>query len=155
MKKVIIPATPDTAQMILDQNPVLKIAFQHVMLKAGILPITSSVTDVNRIMNQQGLSEDDQRVLKRKFRKLWRSAAKRVNDSESGTHGTREAKAVAQHVRPIQFQTADSEPNRPRPNRFHKEARKTLVFMSLRPEIQQLSDAMINSLNNKKKELTL
>lgn len=148
MKKIKIPSHPDVAAQIVSSNPMAMIAFQHVMLQSGIVPITTVGSDVNKLLKDQGVSEEDQRTLKRKFRKLWRSAAKQVEKSKSGTAAIREAKALA--VRSKQVPDAPEAPLPP-PNRFHKEARKTLVFMTLRPEIQALVDNMVD--NATKKEL--
>ena len=135
MKNIKIPSHPDVAAQIISSNPMAMIAFQHVMLQSGIVPITTVGSDVNKLLKEQGVSEEDQRTLKRKFRKLWRTAAKRVEKSNSGTAAIREAKAAALRTKPV--------PNVPEapvppPNRFHKEARKALVFMTLRPQIQAL-----------------
>ena len=149
MKKIKIPSHPDVAAQIVSSNPMTMIAFQHVMLQSGIVPITTVGSDVNKLLKDQGVSEEDQRTLKRKFRKLWRTAAKRVEKSNSGTAAIREARAAALRTKPTQ--NAPEAPVPP-PNRFHKEARKALVFMTLRPQIQSLVDSMVD-LTSTKKEL--
>lgn len=141
MKKIKIPSQPDAAMQIISSNPMAMIAFQHVMLQSGIVPITTVGSDVNKLLKDQGVSEEDQRTLKRKFRKLWRTAAKRVEKSNSGTAAIREARAAALRTKPTQ--NAPEAPVPP-PNRFHKEARKALVFMTLRLQIQSLVDSMVD-----------
>jgi hypothetical protein len=141
MKKIKIPSHPDVAAQTISSNPMAMIAFQHVMLQSGIVPITTVGSDVNKLLKEQGVSEEDQRVLKRKFRKLWRSAAKRVEKSKSGTAAIREARAAAVRTKPVPNAPEDPVPP---PNRFHKEARKALVFMTLRPQIQTLVDNMVD-----------
>ena len=127
MKKMIkIPSHPDVAAQIVSSNPMAMIAFQHVMLQSGIVPITTVGSDVNKLLKEQGVSEEDQRTLKRKFRKLWRTAAKRVEKSNSRTAAIREARAAALRSKPA------------------PEARKALVFMTLRPQIQALIDSMVD-----------
>ena len=146
MKKIKIPSHPDVAAQIISSNPLAMIAFQHVMLSSGIVPITTVGSDVNKLFKEQGVSEEDQRVLKRKFRKLWRTAAKRVEKGTSGTETIREARVAARRAKPV---PATPEAPVPPPNRCHKEARKALVFMTLRPQIQTLVDSMVDLTSKK------
>ncbi len=42
----------------------------------GIVPLESLKSDVNELMKRAGMSETEQRVARRKFRKLWRKLAR-------------------------------------------------------------------------------
>ena len=93
------------------------------MFQCGILPMEKTGLDMRRALQQ--LSPEDARVLKRKFRKLWRTAMKKQNEECS----TRSKKAhedaskvrlgVGKHV----------------PSRQERNERKKLVFDLLWNEV--------------------
>lgn len=47
---------------------------QHAYLTAGIVPIDTVYSDVNKILEK--LTPEEQRAARRKFRKLWRKVAR-------------------------------------------------------------------------------
>jgi hypothetical protein len=55
---------------------VKKLMRDTVIAEAGIIPIRATPIDMNREM--ASLTPEEQRVAKRKFRKMWRRAAKRA-----------------------------------------------------------------------------
>lgn len=58
-----------------DMDPKLKFLLFDEMIKAGIMPAEATHLDINRLLAE--LPPDEQRRLKRKFRKLWRTALKK------------------------------------------------------------------------------
>jgi hypothetical protein len=92
-------------------------AFIHaVMFELGILPMESTTLDMERALKQ--LTPDEQRLLKRKFRKLWRKAMKKEVGSPKGKRA--DAKETAAKSRlGVGKRT---------PSRQELNARKQLVF---------------------------
>lgn len=66
-------------------RPVDKAFIHSIMFKLGILPIEDPMFDMR--VPLRTLSSDDARVIKRKFRKLWRKYLK-VDNRKSGTDST-------------------------------------------------------------------
>lgn len=56
-----------------ESDPKCKFELYHTMIEAGILPVGSTSGNVNLLL--EALPLEEQRKLKRKFRKLWRRAA--------------------------------------------------------------------------------
>jgi hypothetical protein len=56
------------------KDPILKLVFETAYHSVGIVPIESTAADYNRYL--ASLSPEEQRKMKRKFRKLWRKFAK-------------------------------------------------------------------------------
>lgn len=88
---------------------------QAVMFQLGILPMEKTDLDMRRALVQ--LPPEEARMLKRKFRKMWRKAMRAEVGNGSKTRSTRETSAkmkygVGKHV----------------PSRAERTARKKLVF---------------------------
>ena len=87
---------------------------QTVMFQLGILPMEKTDLDMRRPLKQ--LSPEEARMLKRKFRKLWRKAMRaEIGNGRSANVREETAKArygVGKHV----------------PSRTQRNARKQLVF---------------------------
>ena len=90
---------------------------QAVMFQLGIIPIENTNHDMRRPLKQ--LSPEESRVLKRKFRKLWRKAMR----EQIGDGKTREAREAGAKVK---YGVGKSVPSRAERN-----ARKKLVFDEL------------------------
>lgn len=94
---------------------------QAVMFQSGILPMEKTDLDMRRALQQ--LSPEEARVLKRKFRKLWRKAMRaEVGNGKTRTSKEEQQKAklgVGKHV----------------PSRSERNARKQLVFDKLWNEV--------------------
>jgi hypothetical protein len=92
-------------------------AFIHaVMFELGILPMESTTLDMERALKQ--LSPDEQRQLKRKFRKMWRKAMKKEVGSPKGKRA--DAKELLAKTR--------LGVGKKTPSRQELNARKQLVF---------------------------
>jgi len=90
-----------------------------VMFESGILPMENSHLDMRRALSQ--LSREEARALKRKFRKLWRKAARaKVNEvlKQSGTSASETASIGLTHRLGVGKTT---------PSRDEKTARKDMV----------------------------
>lgn len=96
---------------------------QAVMFEQGILPMEKTHFDMRRVLAQ--LSPDEARVLKRKFRKLWRQAMKK------------EVNGASQHRRESRNKILSSAlgVGKPAPTREQRQARKQLVFNALWQEL--------------------
>jgi hypothetical protein len=55
-------------------NPAVRMMIHHVMFQEGIVPMEDTTMDMNRAL--AGLSPEEARKMKRKFRKLWRKELK-------------------------------------------------------------------------------
>ena len=87
-------------------------------LKLGIVPIEGMSIDINRSL--QSVPPDEARKMKRKFRKLWRKYAKKLN---SGTSFGENA-----------YQYKVCEFGKVSPTRRAKQARKDVVFLTIMKE---------------------
>lgn len=87
----------------------------HVMFSAGIIPMEDTSIDVRIPLKQ--LSAEDARVIKRKFRKLWRKALREDNShlTQSMRDIQKRKLGVGKHV----------------PSRAERHARKQLVYNML------------------------
>lgn len=94
-----------------------KALIQSVMFENGILPMEKTTLDMRRALAQ--LSADEARLIKRKFRKMWRKAMRaelaETRPSEARTTMLKSSLGVGKHV----------------PSRSERNARKTLVFKFL------------------------
>lgn len=108
---------------------------QTVMFQLGILPMEKTDLDMRRALQQ--LPPEEARVLKRKFRKLWRKAMKATvgNGTKRGVRqqSTQSKLGVGKHV----------------PSRAERNARKELVFEQL---WQSTIEPMIKKFENPTKE---
>lgn len=105
---------------------------QTVMFQCGILPMEKTDLDMRRALSQ--LPPEEARVLKRKFRKLWRKAM-RADVGNGNARSAREKAAtdkfgIGKHV----------------PSRSERNARKKLVFDKLwesviEPLVKKFDDA--------------
>jgi len=90
---------------------------QTVMFQSGILPMEKTDLDMRRALQQ--LSPEEARILKRKFRKLWRKAMRATIGNGKTRNGKEEREhaklGVGKHV----------------PSRAERNARKQLVFDEL------------------------
>lgn len=68
-----------------EYNELEKMLNQTIMIGMGIVPIENLNTDVSGAL--EASSKEDARVMKRKFRKLWRKAAKKTNVFGSASVG--------------------------------------------------------------------
>lgn len=104
---------------------------QTVMFENGILPMERTTLDMRRALDQ--LPPEEARVLRRKFRKLWRRAMQEeVGTGSRSVHRQAVAKqryGVGKHV----------------PSRAERNARKQLVFDRLWKE---LIEPLIRSFEN-------
>jgi hypothetical protein len=104
---------------------------QAVMFEQGILPMERTTLDMRRVLQQ--LPPDEARVLRRKFRKLWRRAMR--EEVGTGKLASTRGKAaeqrlgVGKHV----------------PSRVERNARKQLVFDRL---WKQLIEPLVRNFEN-------
>ncbi len=116
---------------------------QAVMFQCGILPMEKTALDMRRALSQ--LSPEEARILKRKFRKVWRKAM-RAEVGNGQSRKTREASVktrlgVGKHV----------------PSRAECNARKQLVFDVLwndviEPLVKKFENAGVDPAAKKKAE---
>lgn len=92
-----------------------QIAEFQTYTEAGIVPFSydNVVHDVNRMLTS--MSPAEARALKRKFRKLWRNLAHRGSEKKRRHMGL----------------------GAPHPTRSNKKARKSFVFLSLLPKVNE------------------
>lgn len=106
-----------------DLRPVDKAFIHSVMFEMGILPIEDPTLDMRVPLRQ--LSPEEARVIKRKFRKLWRRLMKQQVAAAGGKQGEAQKKAlgtklgVGKHV----------------PSRAERLERKRLVYERVWEEI--------------------
>jgi len=112
-----------------------KAIISAVMFNSGIIPMELTTLDMRRVLAQ--LPPDEARVLKRKFRKLWRKAMR----SEIGNGPTRTKREIAAKNRLGIGKVV--------PSRSEKNARKELVFKKMwhdiiEPHIRNFENSIVN-----------
>lgn len=101
------------------------------MMKAGIMPTENWHHDMNRLMG--ALSPDEQRRLRRKFRKLWRKALKaEIRALETKENATLYAEKTLWSFRNRKLTKfgGNLAPDQ-RPSRQQRQARKEAVFVEM------------------------
>jgi hypothetical protein len=77
-------------------RPVDKVFIHSVMFEMGILPIEDPTLDMRVPLRQ--MSPEEARIIKRKFRKLWRKYMRAQVGNPNGTQGRTKEKAVQQKL---------------------------------------------------------
>lgn len=116
-------------------DPLYAVLLQAESLRRGIVPIPmgTSSDDMNR--NMSGMSIEDQRTAKRKFRKAWRRAAKQSAAKVSKRCGS--AKAGTDRYLRNELGLGAVEPTR-----RHKRGRKFAVMSMIREEVRRAREAL-------------
>lgn len=118
-----------------NQSPAIRAFIHHVMFSKGIVPLETTDVDVRRAL--KGISEEDARALKRKFRKIWR---KQVKNADKNDYIAKKCGLASKE-----------------PTKMEKHARKQLVFNELWKTCIAPMIAKFNDLSNvpPKKEPTV
>lgn len=117
---------------------------QAVMFRLGILPMEKTDLDMRRALSQ--LTTEESRVMKRKFRKMWRKAMRAEIGNDSRTKDVREF-AVKQRLGV----------GKHAPSRAEHNARKKIVFDLLwgtviKPMIKKFDNPDVNKVTSPAKK---
>lgn len=119
-------------------NDFEKAILYHIAFDAGILPIEDINTDINRSLSS--VSPEEARVFKRKFRKIWRKAIKKMlNDNKTSKH----TRAY------IQEQSGLGSKG---PSRSQKRYRKSIILQEIRTVMEPMIKDFQKVKRNRSKE---
>lgn len=122
-----------------NQRPTDDIVITSVFLQEGIVPLTAERRDINRAL--AGISPDDQRKMKRRFRKLWRKAARaELNNA----HSEAAKKSIINR-----YGMRSGSPNRSEKNNRKDLVRRVMQDEKVRPILKAIENA---TLQNKEDE---